>query len=178
MLFRDICSWTAVITTLLVAATLHMFPSVQGMLARLRLASGAPGRSTSSAATPRMRRVSSKNEKSDASAAASSDEAGEAPAPQYEPSAMDVVVAKMMLQLGLNLPPEVVLSILDHAEYWPHTTATTDQSFVVHAGRGRENRFVVSPVHPPIQPSPAPAPLCLSHSAMFANPFHSCAQSP
>lgn len=57
---------------------------------------------------------------------------------------MDVVVTKMMLQQGLKLPAEVVLSILDFAEYWPHTSATLDSSFVTLSGGERENHFVVS----------------------------------
>lgn len=65
--------------------------------------------------------------------------------PSREPSAMDVVVVKMMLQQGLRLPPEVVLSILDFAEYWPHTTAVMDRPLAVPSGRQRENRFIVSP---------------------------------
>lgn len=63
----------------------------------------------------------------------------------YEPCPMDVVVVKMMLQRGLNLPAEVVLSILDFAEYWPHTTAKFERNrpFVVQAGGTRENAFLV-----------------------------------
>lgn len=62
----------------------------------------------------------------------------------HEPSAMDVVVVKMMLQQGLRLPPEVVLSVLDFAEYWPHTTAVMDRPLTVPSGRRRENRLIVS----------------------------------
>lgn len=62
----------------------------------------------------------------------------------YKPSAMDVVVTKMMLAQGLHLPAEVVLSILDFAEYWPHTSATLDSSFITMSGGHRENKFVVS----------------------------------
>ncbi|KAJ4413014.1 hypothetical protein N0V82_008602 [Gnomoniopsis sp. IMI 355080] len=61
----------------------------------------------------------------------------------YEPSPIDVVVTKMMLQQGLKLPAEVVLSILDFAEYWPHTSATLDSSFITMSGGDRENRFVL-----------------------------------
>lgn len=61
----------------------------------------------------------------------------------YEPSALDVVVAKLMLQQGLKLPPEVVLSILDFAEYWPHTTAVLNRSLNSTAGRPSENLFIV-----------------------------------
>lgn len=57
---------------------------------------------------------------------------------------MDVVVVKMMLQQGLKLPPEVVLSVLDFAEYWPHTTAVMDRPQSVPSGKPGENRFIVS----------------------------------
>ncbi|KAL1865875.1 hypothetical protein Daus18300_006987 [Diaporthe australafricana] len=61
----------------------------------------------------------------------------------YEPSAIDVVVAKAMLTKGLSLPTEIVLSVLDHAEYWPHTTTTLDHALTVPSGQGRENQFVL-----------------------------------
>ncbi|KAI3398091.1 hypothetical protein diail_9844 [Diaporthe ilicicola] len=61
----------------------------------------------------------------------------------YEPSAIDVVVAKAMLTKGLGLPPEIVLSVLDHAEYWPHTSTTLDHTLTVPSGQGRENQFVL-----------------------------------
>ncbi|CAN8100797.1 unnamed protein product [Discula destructiva] len=67
----------------------------------------------------------------------------EGPKNAYKPSAMDVVVLKMMLQQGLHLPAEVVLSILDFAEYWPHTTATLDHSMIVRTGAANENAFVL-----------------------------------
>lgn len=62
----------------------------------------------------------------------------------YEPSALDVVVVKIMLTKGCKLPHEIVLSLLDHAEYWPHTTTTLDHSLIVSSGAGREDQFVVS----------------------------------
>lgn len=68
---------------------------------------------------------------------------------EYEPSALDVVVVKIMLTKGCKLPHEIVLSLLDHAEYWPHTTTTLDHSLSVSSGAGRENQFVVSAVHWP-----------------------------
>lgn len=67
----------------------------------------------------------------------------------YEPSALDVVVVKSMLTRGLGLPHEIVLSLLDHAEYWPHTTTTLDHSLTVSSGQGREDQFVVSSAHQP-----------------------------
>lgn len=61
----------------------------------------------------------------------------------YEPSALDVVVVKAMLTNGLGLPAEIVLSLLDHAEYWPHTTTTLNRSLTVSSGPGRENQFIL-----------------------------------
>lgn len=78
-----------------------------------------------------------------------------APEP-FEPSTMDVVVTKMMLQQGLRLPPEVVLSVLDFAEYWPHSTALMDRAVTVISGRERENRFTVSPGTHHLEPSCLP----------------------
>lgn len=62
---------------------------------------------------------------------------------RHEPSVMDVVVTKMMLQQGLNLPPEVVLSVLDFAEYWPHTTVSQIGETTATASRPSENTFIV-----------------------------------
>ncbi|KAG8167499.1 hypothetical protein KVR01_003188 [Diaporthe batatas] len=57
------------------------------------------------------------------------DTASSAPALEYEPSALDVVV--------------IVLSVLDHAEYWPHTTTTLDHSLTVRSGPAHENQFIL-----------------------------------
>lgn len=60
---------------------------------------------------------------------------------------MDVVVVKAMLLQGLQLPLEVILSIIDTAEYWPHTTvstATFGARFIVQSGRETENAFLAS----------------------------------
>lgn len=67
----------------------------------------------------------------------------------HEPSALDVVVVKVMLTKGCKLPHEIVLSLLDHAEYWPHTTTTLDHSLTVSSGAGREDQFVVSAADQP-----------------------------
>ncbi|KAK7739050.1 hypothetical protein SLS53_005948 [Cytospora paraplurivora] len=66
-----------------------------------------------------------------------------APPGIFEPTPMDVVVVKAMLSEGLKLPPEIVLSIIDFAEYWPHTSVRLDHSITVHSGRNRENQFVL-----------------------------------
>ncbi|POS72620.1 hypothetical protein DHEL01_v208984 [Diaporthe helianthi] len=66
-----------------------------------------------------------------------------APRVEYQPSVLDVVVVKAMLINGLGLPYEIVLSLLDHAEYWGHTTTTLDQSLTVSSGPARENQFIL-----------------------------------
>ncbi|KAK3330681.1 hypothetical protein B0H66DRAFT_544603 [Apodospora peruviana] len=50
----------------------------------------------------------------------------------YEATVLDVLVVKAMLTKALNLPPEIVDSIVDLAEYWPHTT--TEISYVDQPG--------------------------------------------
>ncbi|KAK0656262.1 hypothetical protein B0T16DRAFT_32583 [Cercophora newfieldiana] len=52
----------------------------------------------------------------------------------YLPSVLDVIVVKSMLVKGLKLPLELIDSIVDQAEYWPHTSseinyATGDSPF-------------------------------------------------
>lgn len=68
-----------------------------------------------------------------------------------EPTVLDVIVVKEMLQKALKLPPEIVDSIVDLAEYWPHTTTEIDYSrrprLMRKDARGRhpsENTFLVS----------------------------------
>jgi len=41
----------------------------------------------------------------------------------YEPSVVDVLIVKVMLNRALNFPPEIVDVVVDIAEYWPHHTA-------------------------------------------------------
>lgn len=61
----------------------------------------------------------------------------------FEPSPMDVIVARAILSQGLKLPHEIALSILDFAEYWPHTSTVLDHPITVNSGRGREDQFVL-----------------------------------
>ncbi|KAI4173420.1 MAG: hypothetical protein LQ343_002953 [Gyalolechia ehrenbergii] len=56
--------------------------------------------------------------------------------PQVEPPvgpSMAVVISVKRLLLGLKLPLEIVDLILDHAEFWPHTTCTTQYRTVVYS---------------------------------------------
>ena len=81
----------------------------------------------------------------------------------YEPSVIDVLVTRAMLSKGLRLPPEIVDSIVDQAEYWPHTTSSAvDGGQDIHSipavvGRddSRANAFLVGrflPHSPPTHP--------------------------
>lgn len=68
--------------------------------------------------------------------------------PNHEPSIADVLVVKAMLGKALGLPPEIVDTITDLAEYWPHTTSelTFDgPSAVAHgsSSSSRENVFLL-----------------------------------
>lgn len=131
-------SSTAVSILLLIPLVLwpamSFFPYLQSLLTRTLGLDGSSEGSTSS----------QDNDVSQSSSSSSSLLPEDAPG-SFEPSAMDVTVAKIMLQQGLRLPPEVVLSVLDFAEYWPHTTAFMDRGVTVVSGRERENRFIVSP---------------------------------
>ncbi|KAL2016175.1 hypothetical protein VTK56DRAFT_4093 [Thermocarpiscus australiensis] len=74
------------------------------------------------------------------------DEAADSSAtqPTYEPSVADVLVVKAMLNKGLSIPPEIADTIIDLAEYWPHTT--TEVSFdgsPVAQGRKEEDVFLL-----------------------------------
>ncbi|KAK1775319.1 hypothetical protein QBC45DRAFT_359871 [Copromyces sp. CBS 386.78] len=46
----------------------------------------------------------------------------------YQPTAMEVIFVRAMLEKALQLPPEIINSIIDHAEYWPHTSTLIDYS--------------------------------------------------
>ncbi len=69
----------------------------------------------------------------------------------YEPTVLDVLVVKAMLQKAMRLPGELIDLVIDQAEYWPHTTASFDQQrdgelSVLggsRSGRVQENHFVV-----------------------------------
>ncbi|KAJ4416131.1 hypothetical protein N0V85_002399 [Neurospora sp. IMI 360204] len=68
----------------------------------------------------------------------------------YLPTAMEVIIVRAMLEKALQLPPEIINSIIDHAEYWPHTSTVIDYSNlpdgqkVVPGGEPeRENAFLL-----------------------------------
>lgn len=62
---------------------------------------------------------------------------------QFEPLPVDVMVVRAMLTRALNLPPEMLDLIIDHAEYWPHTEScmshTRRQVRITSSRRGQEN---------------------------------------
>jgi hypothetical protein len=61
----------------------------------------------------------------------------------HEPIIADVLVVKAMLTKGLSLPVEIIDTIVDLAEYWPHTTAETSSAPMAHGSSTKENVFVV-----------------------------------
>ncbi|KAK4171605.1 hypothetical protein QBC36DRAFT_91426 [Triangularia setosa] len=65
----------------------------------------------------------------------------------YKPSITDVIVVKAMLVKGLRIPVEIVDSIVELAEYWPHVTAEViwgdKDSNQVYSGPDRENQFLL-----------------------------------
>lgn len=68
----------------------------------------------------------------------------------FEPSIADVLVIKSMLTKGLSLPPEIVDTITDLAECWPHTTTEAsfqeDPTRTARGDTGQENVFLVWPL--------------------------------
>jgi hypothetical protein len=72
------------------------------------------------------------------------------PQAEHQPSLADVLVVKAMLSQGLKLPVELVDVILDHGEYWVHSSSSlssvesgSGQSIVVGVRRANENRFIL-----------------------------------
>lgn len=122
---------TVLLTFLIIWPLMSFFPALQDLILR------PLGIQSSNSASTSSRNMSQAQSQSPLNASGPE-------AHVHEPSPMDVVVVKIMLQQGLRLPPEVVLSVLDFAEYWPHTTAIMDRPVSVPAGRQRENRFIVS----------------------------------
>lgn len=80
----------------------------------------------------------------------------------HEPSVLDVLVVRAMLNKACSLPPELLDTILDQAEYWPHsTTEWTGGPLTIYGGRtDRENVFLVCATH-------HPSPSHLNHVLTF-----------
>lgn len=134
--FRYMIS-TFILILLLLWSTMSFLPGVQ------RLITNALGITSDDS------NGSGSSSNSSSHASASFPNTGSSGNAEYEPSALDVVVVKIMLTKGCKLPHEIVLSILDHAEYWPHTTTTLDHALSVLSGASRENQFVVSAASKP-----------------------------
>lgn len=67
----------------------------------------------------------------------------------HEPSVADVLEVKDILRLERCLPVELIDTIIDYAEYWPHTTTTTSGQNIARGNTPKENLFIVSirPLH-------------------------------
>lgn len=63
---------------------------------------------------------------------------------RYSPSVGDVMKVKGFMFQNFDLPIEIIDTIIDTAEYWPHTTTQTNDNTVIRAQRDRENQFIVS----------------------------------
>ncbi|KAG9242632.1 hypothetical protein BJ878DRAFT_554887 [Calycina marina] len=61
----------------------------------------------------------------------------------YSPSVGGVLDVKDFLFEKFQLPVEILDTIIDHAQYWPHTTVKTTTSTTVNSGAGHENRFII-----------------------------------
>lgn len=82
-------------------------------------------------------------------AAQTDSDANEA-SPRPGPSVLDVLVTKALLHKGCNLPIELVDVIIEHAEYWPHTTVSADfsdsdgtDSLPVYGSGANNNEFLL-----------------------------------
>lgn len=62
-------------------------------------------------------------------------------ADRYRPSPQDVLAVKQNL-LSLRLPLELIDTIIDHGEYWPHVKVVREGTALTV--RNDDNRFVVS----------------------------------
>ena len=132
---------TILVILLLIWPAMSFLPGVGNLIARtLGLALDEPTASTGRGANHQRANESSGASSADTASSVSSNARPGA----FEPSPMDVLVTKAMLTSGLKLPPEIVLSVLDFAEYWPHTSTVLDHSLIVTSGRGREDKFIVS----------------------------------
>ncbi|OLN96525.1 hypothetical protein CCHL11_00779 [Colletotrichum chlorophyti] len=67
----------------------------------------------------------------------------------YKPTPLDVVVVRIMLEKAMKFPPEILDIIIDHAEYWPHSEASVENTTPGHRnplsvmGGRDENKFLL-----------------------------------
>jgi len=83
-----------------------------------------------------------------ANAAMSALQINNEPPPFDSPTVQDVLAVKRMFLQAIKLPLEIVDTVIDYAEYWPHTSVVTNHSFLAtgaHIGREQEsgNVFVI-----------------------------------
>jgi hypothetical protein len=84
---------------------------------------------------------------------------GYGPCTSVPPSSSDVLEVKNILLKSHALPLDIIDAIIDHAEYWPHTTIKTKDPGVAmvslrrRSGTG-DNHFVVSLMQPSYFPIP------------------------
>lgn len=62
---------------------------------------------------------------------------------RYRPSVDEVIAVKEALHKKSTLPFELVDSIVDMAEYWPHTTTINSQLTTIRAGRNHEDLLML-----------------------------------
>ena len=63
---------------------------------------------------------------------------------EYSPSVDDVFRVKANIFEKTRLPIDLIDSIIDYAQYWPHTTTVTASETIVRTGRSQiENVFIV-----------------------------------
>ena len=71
-------------------------------------------------------------------------EPGAAEHEEYSPSVDDVFRVKANIFEKTRLPIDLIDSIIDYAQYWPHTTTVTTSETIVRTGRNQiENVFIV-----------------------------------
>ncbi|KAK3336377.1 hypothetical protein B0T19DRAFT_396133 [Cercophora scortea] len=83
----------------------------------------------------------------------------------YEPSVLDVLVVKAMMNRALGLPREVIDGIVDLAEYWPHTSTEVNYNgakAVRGAIVGEEDAFLLRTV--PLGFPKSPYPVAIAHT--------------
>lgn len=67
----------------------------------------------------------------------------------YKPTPIDIVVVRIMLTRSTKLPPDLVDSVFDYAEYWAHSTnaidyqAETQDILRISGSSETEDKFLV-----------------------------------
>ncbi|CAM1506117.1 Fc.00g057580.m01.CDS01 [Cosmosporella sp. VM-42] len=67
----------------------------------------------------------------------------------YDPTAIDIAVVRIMMCRGKRLPPDLVDTIFDHAEYWAHSSNEVDfmaehqSPLRINGSSSSENKFIL-----------------------------------